>query len=252
MKQNYYDALAPYYHYIYGDWEASLDKQARALDGIIQEFFGSKTRTVLDAACGIGTQSIGLAELGYQVSASDLSRPALARAQEEAERRELEINFQQADMRRIAEVYSEPFDLVIACDNAVPHLPDDEEIGRAFDQFYRCTRPGGGCLITVRDYSRLERRANRPKLFPRHVHRAKGGRVVLCDVWDFSDMDHYQVTTYLIDDWGKDDVQVKAIRGGSYYCVKTPTLILLLREAGFAQVHELHDRFFQPVLAAVR
>jgi hypothetical protein len=29
-------------------------------------------------------------------------------------------------------------------------------------------------------------------------------------------------------------------------------LILLLREAGFAQVHELHDRFFQPVLAAVR
>lgn len=252
MKENYYDALAPYYHYIYGDWESSLKRQALALDGIIQEYFGSDTRTVLDAACGIGTQSIGLAELGYQVSASDLSQSALERAREEAERRGLKIDFRRADMRRVAEVYPESFDLVIACDNAVPHLPDDEEIGRAFQQFFRCTRPGGGCLITVRDYARMERRANRPKLVPRHVHRAEGGRVVLCDVWDFSDSDHYQITTYLIDDWGHDDVQAKAIRGGSYYCVEIPTLVLLLREAGFSKVHELNDRFFQPVLAAVR
>lgn len=252
MRPDYYDDLAPYYHYIYGDWESSLKRQALALDGIIKDVFEPQIQTILDAACGIGTQSIGLAELGYQVTASDFSAAALLRARKEAKRRGLQIDFQEADMRQLGNEHQEPFDLVIACDNAVPHLPDDQEISRAFQAFFRCTRPGGGCLITVRDYSRLERRANRPKLLPRHVHQTAEGRVVLTDVWDFADHDHYQATTYLIDDRGRDDVQVKAIRGGSYYCVELPTLILLLREAGFDQVHEIHDRYFQPVLAAVR
>ena len=41
------------------------------LDEIIHETWGDKVSEVLDAACGIGTQSLGLAKLGYQVTASD-------------------------------------------------------------------------------------------------------------------------------------------------------------------------------------
>src|SRR5262245_10019472 len=69
----FYDQLAPFYHLIYPDWEASMMQQAAAVDSIMQEFWGAETTTILDVACGIGTQALGLAQLGYQVTAADLS-----------------------------------------------------------------------------------------------------------------------------------------------------------------------------------
>ncbi len=67
----------------------SIGRQSRALDAIIRSTGGPQRRSVLDTSCGIGTQSIGLAQLGYEVTASDLTfssgsetarsaRPALA------------------------------------------------------------------------------------------------------------------------------------------------------------------------------
>jgi hypothetical protein len=37
-----------------------VERQASILDGIIREYFGGNVKSILDAACGIGTQSIGL------------------------------------------------------------------------------------------------------------------------------------------------------------------------------------------------
>jgi len=84
MVEAYYDKLAPYYKYIYADWEKSVEVQAAALDEVIREFFGTQAYTVLDAACGIGTQSIGLAKLGYKVTGSDISPGAIPIANQEA------------------------------------------------------------------------------------------------------------------------------------------------------------------------
>ena len=89
MIESYYNQLAPFYRYLYPDWEKSVLRQAFVLDNVIREFFGTQVRRVLDAACGIGTQSIGLAELGYQVVASDISETELALAKQEASKRSL-------------------------------------------------------------------------------------------------------------------------------------------------------------------
>ena len=40
MTDNYYNGLAPYYKYIYPNWEASVQRQAEALDSVIREFVG--------------------------------------------------------------------------------------------------------------------------------------------------------------------------------------------------------------------
>jgi SAM-dependent methyltransferase len=54
----------------------------------------------LDAACGFGGNALFLADLGYRVDAVDISGVALVRAQTEARRRGLKINFVQADLDR--------------------------------------------------------------------------------------------------------------------------------------------------------
>jgi 2-polyprenyl-3-methyl-5-hydroxy-6-metoxy-1,4-benzoquinol methylase len=153
---DFYDRLSPFYHLIYPDWEASVQRQSVQIDGVVREVWGTQARTILDATCGIGTQAIGLSQLGYSVTASDISPRPVQRAKPEAAKRELNIEFGVADLRIRSSSYREPVDLVIACDNSIPHLLSDEEIRVAFREMYRCTSPSGGVLISVRDYDSSE------------------------------------------------------------------------------------------------
>lgn len=107
-------------------WNASVERQATMLDGIVREYFGGNVHSILDAACGIGTQTIGLAQKGYNLTASDISAGEIEKARLEASRRNLEIAFCVADMRRLKDSHQAKFDLVIACDNSVPHLLSDD------------------------------------------------------------------------------------------------------------------------------
>lgn len=250
MTNAYYDQLAPYYKFLFKDWEASVSRQAAQLDGVIREYFGPQARRVLDAACGIGTQCLGLAQLGYAVTASDLSPAAVEQAKTEAARRGLSITFGVADMRRLSDVHPGPFDVVLACDNAVPHLLSDADLLQAFEQFYRCTPPGGGCLLSVRDYARLEQRTGQV-LYPRTAHTTAEGRVVVFDLWEF-DGDYYDYTTYVVDDRNTPTAVTQVIRGGRYYLVTLPAIERLLRQAGFQRVVILTDRFYQPLVVGVR
>src|SRR4051794_13174242 len=64
---DFYDRMAPLYDLIFPDWDASIERQADGIAGIIHERWRSGGRSVLDVACGIGTQSIGLARRGFAV-----------------------------------------------------------------------------------------------------------------------------------------------------------------------------------------
>lgn len=249
MLDSYYNHLAPYYKYIYADWDASVQRQADALAGVIHEYFGDMVQRVLDAACGIGTQSIGLAQLGYQVTASDISPGELEQARIEAVKRELKIEFKVADMRDLSLFRRGVFDLVMACDNAIPHLLGEEEILKAFREFYRCAVPDGGCLVTIRDYEKIVRGGRR--MNPRTVHETEEGKLLLFDLWEF-DGDFYDFTTYAMLDKGENVVETQVIRGGRYYCVTVSQLEKLMLEAGFKNVVTLRERFFQPLILGMK
>jgi 2-polyprenyl-3-methyl-5-hydroxy-6-metoxy-1,4-benzoquinol methylase len=60
---------------------------------------------------------LGLAKLGYQVTASDISSNAIDRAREEAEKRKLSIAFSVADMRKAFIHHRKQFDLIIILDH---------------------------------------------------------------------------------------------------------------------------------------
>ena len=96
--KKYYSNLAPFYHLFYPNWEESINCQAAMFDCVIKEKWGNVS-TVLDVSCGIGTQAIGLAKLGYDVTGSDLSPEAIERAKREATNRDLSISLSVADMR---------------------------------------------------------------------------------------------------------------------------------------------------------
>ena len=245
----FYDALAPDYHLNYADWHASIHRQAVALDEILRGLGVRRGASVLDAACGIGTQSLGLAELGYRVTGSDLSSGAIGRAREEAASRGLPIDFSIADLRSVADHFGREFDAVIACDNAIPHLLSDADIRSAFEQLYRCTTPGGACLVSVRDYA-AEDRSTLLQARPPIVHAEGGMRRVLFQVWSFAG-EQYELSLYVVDDAPEREPTVKVMRT-RYYAVTTDTLARLMREAGFQAVRRLDGPFYQPVIVGRR
>lgn len=59
MSSNFYNRLAPFYHLLYGDWDAAVRNQGEALAQLLKGWGVGPGEPVLDAACGIGTQTLG-------------------------------------------------------------------------------------------------------------------------------------------------------------------------------------------------
>ncbi len=245
---DFYDDFADLYHLIFEDWNASIERQSKQLPNIIREHWPSAS-SILDVSCGIGTQSLTLAKHGYQVTASDLSAKSVERVRKEAEARALTISFSVCDMRQAFTHHGSDFDVVMSCDNSVPHLLNDDDILKAFQQMFLCLKPGGGCLITVRDYEQETRGKNIVKPYGQRV--ANGKRYIGLQVWDFEG-EHYQLTIFFIEeDLNSKEVITHTFRT-TYYTVSIAKLLALMKRAGFVNVERLDDKFYQPVLVGTK
>lgn len=245
----FYDRMSDLYHLIFWQgFNTSIKQHGELLDLVIRNEWGDQINSILDVSAGIGTQAIGLTLQGYRVWASDISPKAIERAKREARKRGLEIPFSVNDMRQAYSVNRRQFDLVISVDNSVPHLLTDDDILNAFHQFYQCCSPGGGCLITVRDYNVEDRESG--KMIPYGTRKHEDKMYYIFQVRDYEG-DIYKVSMYFVEDDGglKPITHVMRTR---YYAIGIDQLCGLMEQAGFVDVKRLDDAFFQPVIVGTR
>jgi 2-polyprenyl-3-methyl-5-hydroxy-6-metoxy-1,4-benzoquinol methylase len=139
--EGFYDDLAQWYHLIFEDWNRTIANQAAVLGPILERHTGKTSAYVLDCACGIGTQTIGLAQRGHIVAGSDLSRSAVARAAHEATMRGFNVTFHVADMRKLSVIPEAGFDAVVIADNALPHLLSQSDLEQAVREIAANSNP---------------------------------------------------------------------------------------------------------------
>ena len=190
----FYDEFAGSYHLIFENWEASMTRQAATIGSILQSE-GSPTAgaTILDCACGIGSQSLGLAKLGFCVTGSDVSGEAIQRARSEAAMRRLDIPFYVADMRNLNEVPTGDFHAVICMDNALPHLLSEADLAQAVGQIRAKLRIGGTFVASIRDYDEILQQ--RPVVQGPVFYSDEGKRRIVFQVWDWQDERQYHVSS---------------------------------------------------------
>jgi SAM-dependent methyltransferase len=245
---SFYDRLAPYYHLLYGDWEASIAKQGAALAHLLDTHGVRPGDPILDAASGIGTQTIGLAANGYDVTASDCSPVAIDRLKRELIARGLSGSAYVDDLRLLGHSAAGTFAAVIACDNSIPHLLTDEELLRCFRSCMRCLRPGGLAVFSVRDYAAIPR--VNPDVRPYGLRSVGSRRFLAVQVWEWED-ECYDLGMYLTTEESDGVCHTEVLRS-RYYAVSIERLLSLMQEAGFAATQRMDDVLFQPVLIGRR
>lgn len=240
--RTFYDQLAPHYHLIYADWAASAARQGAALASMIGEHWPG-ARAILDVAVGIGTQAIGLRAGGYDLTGCDLSPEAVRRAAAEAHARGWSLPCAAADFRTLP-VRAASVDVVIACDNSLPHAETPADISAALAEWFRVVRPGGGCLISMRDYG------DPPPAGTVEVH-SYGERVwasrryMVQQVWRWQGP-RYEVTLEIVPVGGGSEAALRTT--ASYLAIAPARVAELMRDAGFEHVQRVDGRFFQPML----
>ena len=247
ITQTFYDNMAPQYDKLFLDWEAATKEQAVILHNIFSDNGFDKPARILDCACGIGTQAIGLAALGYSVTASDISDEELAEAAVRSEKRGVKIRFEHTDFCALSDTFSEKFDIVIAMDNALPHMLSRELLESAVRSITGQIRPGGLFVASIRDYDSLLE--EKPPYSPPYIHKTYKGQRVSFQTWVWSN-DNYQLTQYIIDD--EDNLQISKFVC-EYRATRREELTNLLSSNGCSKVTwKFPDEtgFYQPIVIA--
>jgi SAM-dependent methyltransferase len=244
---SFYEVLADYYHLIFEDWDRSIQRQAGILGSVISQQLPGHL-TILDCACGIGTQSLGLATLGHHLLGCDLSPAEVARTTREAQQRGLDVEFLVSDMTNLKEIPEAGFDVVSVFDNALPHLTSDELI-HAVGAMATKLKPGGLFIASIRDYDSLlqEKPAMQP---PSFFGNAKSRRIIH-QVWDWTEGAAYTLHLY---------ITVEADQGwrthhfiSEYRAVTRQELSNALRSVGFQEpvwLMPAESGYYQPLVLA--
>lgn len=243
----FYSTLAPWYHMIFEDWDASIARQGRRLNAIVLECWGARPHRILDVAVGIGTQTIALAQHGHSLIGSDIARGALSRAQRELQLRNLDASLVAADMAEIP-LGRRTVDVIICCDNSLPHLLSTAHIEQALTGWLDCVRPGGGVVISMRDYG-TAKPVGTVEEHPYGDHVLDGVRYVLRQVWTWEEDRQYTLRLE-IRQAETNELQVgPEVR---YFAISPAEVGALAWRVGFADVRVETGWFYQPIVIGYR
>ena len=247
IVQSFYDSMAASYDKLFADWKATTHEQALILDQLFRDYGFDRQARILDCACGIGTQAIGVGALGYTVTATDISEGELAEARLRAAEQGVEVFFACADFRGLESVVTDTYDVVMAMDNALPHMLSHEDLASAVGSITGRLASNGIFVASIRDYDAL--RETKPSYSPPYIHQTAQGQRVCFQTWHWEG-DIYRLTQYIIEDG--DSLEISKF-DCAYRATQRQELTELLLECGCREVEWKFPQetgFYQPIVVA--
>jgi SAM-dependent methyltransferase len=225
MSHDPYATFAGRYDLFFGAFDDHDPQLVASFRCLVEE---QQIDTVLDCACGTGRHLHLLHTLGCDVAGSDISASMLAQARANLAALGLTLPLYQLDYRELPQHFDRQFDAVVCLSSSILHMPDEDQVLRAFQSMRAVLRPGGILVLTQGTTDRQW--AEKPRFIP-VVNTPAFTRLFVIDY--LGQGAHYHV----LDIWHSDDV-----RDFQVWTVSYPRIYLrddqdrLLNAAGFTTV----------------
>lgn len=227
-----YDLFAADYAWLYSDRMLSGERFAESSRDLV-DMLPQQAR-ILDCACGVGVQALGLRRRGYDVEGTDASAGMIREAERRALAEGLDVRFSVCGWRELPAVMASRFDLVFCRGNAIGHCSDADEMVASFQAMRAVLKPGGILNLDSRNWEKL--RVEQPRFQAMGARCREGKRCIPLYVWSFPPrwQDPHLIEVVLIFEEG----------GGvyhrsypiTYYPVRHCELVERLTGAGFGNI----------------
>ena len=226
----------------YGALAASYDRLTSDVDyegwvdfaQAILEREGLRPRTVADLACGTGSATRILAQLGYRVTAVDLSESMLTEAMDKCADLETLPTFVHQNLAELK--LPRAVDMAVCFLDSLDYILDPADCEAAIRRTYRALNPGGIFIFDVNTPEKL---------------RAMDGQVFLDEdddvycVWRGEFDEETNICSYGMDLFQRDgDVWRRSFEEHREYAYSVEQLKRFLKEAGFTRIEVYADREF--------
>jgi SAM-dependent methyltransferase len=163
------------YMYFYSDMITDEGTE-RQIAFLVKELGLDAPVKILDLACGFGRHANRLAALGHAVTGIDLTPGFLELARRDALARDVQVNYNQGDMRRIE--YQDVFDRVLLMFTAFGYFEDMENL-LVLSNIARALKPGGLLLFDI-----MNRDTFLKGFWPDHVTEKEGNLMIDRHIFD--------------------------------------------------------------------
>ncbi len=145
-NQDFFDELSVQY-----DSMIPFEKAVELKKKLFKNILRDNHKTIADIGCGTGSDSIALAEMGYNVKSFDPSAQMLDKAKLNANKRGLDLNSYQFGASQIPDDFNGKFDIVISIGNTFANI-EKESFQPSVKKCYDLLKEQGSLFIQVLNY----------------------------------------------------------------------------------------------------
>lgn len=230
----FYSRLDQFMHRVDERWvDEGWHVQVQHERDLLRQALGDgANRRVLDCSCGSGAQAVPLAQLGWQVTATDVVDVSLQEAAAYANEAGVKIDFRTCDMRHLGNLFNNEFDTVISC-MALDNILDDVDIDAAIKGMWQALKDGGYCYIRQRDFDHIMQ--VQPCYELKEERKLARGQVLRLEDWMYEGEKHVVCTWLFLyqEETGRWEKEVLSWRRRA---LRKAELAEFLRGAGFKDV----------------
>ena len=151
MKQ--YDQFSADYHWLYSD-------EVLAGKHFLEQFNDLLKSTplnsmILDCSCGIGQNTIALAEKGFTVYGSDASQGMIEQAKERSKSLNIKIPFIRSTWAELPLKIDQSFDITFCLGNSIGHCKNKDEMISSLKGIHSTLKTGGLLVLDSRNWEKL-------------------------------------------------------------------------------------------------
>jgi SAM-dependent methyltransferase len=203
MAADDYDTLASVYDWIVPPEMVTPAGSAAAFLPYLEEL--EPGARVLDCAAGTGPLAVGLAQRGFDVTATDASRGMVERTRALAAREGVDLTARECRWENLGAQGFEPFDAVLCVGNSLAHAPGRDARRAALRAMAATMTPGALLILTSRNFELMRAVDPGLQVFDRVVERDGRRGVVIYSWWlaaNWEDEHEFDVAVALVADDG--------------------------------------------------